>query len=196
MDFFTKKTANTSAVVPAAMPVSNASQAPVPGGLTSKQWNTSIDREKVEQTAGFSLNRQRPVKPQTEATDGFVEVLRKQIDKMKKTGIFSRYQSYGELANFLSSQLDVQGPLGTLLFKCASGSEGGIPVLWFDMTPDDRMAPLVRILIEEHAHKAIDPTQPIRQFKVDFGRKTNPRRAKEISSSLPATEDASSQSQD
>ena len=190
MDFgFSKtKTSSPSALVP----TTNASQLPVPGGLTSKQWNTSIDRDKVEQTAGFSLNRPRSVKPQTEATDGFVEVLKKQIDKMKKTGNFGRYQNYGELANFLSSQIDVQGPLGTLLFKCASGCEGGVPVLWFDMTPEDRMAPLVRMLIEEHAHKAIDPAQPVREFKVDFARKTNPPKIKELSSSHSETDGISS----
>lgn len=160
------------------VPTTASSTGNLPALRNVPKQSTLIDESRIDGDAGWTLDRSRKVKPETEATEGFTGMVRNYLQKMRENGQLRRYPNYDDLANFLTSQMDVQSSLETLLYKKSAGVEGNaVAILWFDMAPEDPLAPLMKAIIESHAHKVLPPTSnsKIAKFRVDFLRRAKPK---------------------
>jgi hypothetical protein len=170
MSFLQRKEQN--AVVPTT---NNGSQLPSRMLTALPKTATWIDDKKVDGFAGWAVERARKVKPETEATDRFFEVVRNFLKKMRENGGLARFQNYSELAGYLTSQLDVQSALETLLYKKSALVPGnGEVVVWFDMYEQDPLAPLMTAIVTENSYKVLPATASaaqIARFRVDFIRR-------------------------
>ena len=132
---------------------------------------TEIDEDILLRLAGF-----QPVGKvygaETTAAHDFLGTVESYLQVLGENGYLQRLKTPAEIANVLSTQILLKQALARLLFKRATGVKGGTVVIIFNILADDYVAPILKALIQDNAHKAladeIVPGGKLPKFEVEF----------------------------